>query len=174
MNKKVDIKKLKYPLWFHIVFYSLTVIVPLILIMIEGFGAKSSAFRWTFGAISLILVGWLAVYNWLLKGTKSKIVDRKSKLEHDYEIEVGDSDKIKFIWFSNELKLNVISIINTSIWGIFFALILTGIADGIMAIKGAIIIICTLYVVAFALKVCLILSLRGSEVKGDGENEQTE
>lgn len=171
--KKPEIKKLKYPLWFHITFYCLTVIIPLILIMVEGFGAKSSTFRLTFGVLSMLLVAWLAIYNWLLRGIKTKVEDRKGKLEHDYEIDVGNLEKIKYIWFSNEMKLAIISAVNVAIWGIFFAVILSGIAEGVMAIKGAILIICTLYVIAYTFKFCTILFLRGEE-KGDitdGEKE---
>lgn len=164
--KKPDIKKLKYPKWFHITFYCLTVIVPLILIMVEGFGAKTSSFRWTFGVVSMLLVAWLAIYNWLLRGLKQKVEDRKSKLEHDYEIDVGNLEKIKYIWFSNEMKLSIISAINIALWGTLFAVVLTGIAEGVMAIKGAIVIICTLYVIAYTLKLGTILYLRGEE-KGD-------
>lgn len=165
--KKLDIKKLKYPKWFHITFYCLTVIAPLILIMVEGFGAKTSSFRWTFGVISMLVVVWLAIYNWLLRGLKQKVEDRKSKLEHDYEIDVGNLEKIKYIWFSNEMKLSIISAINIALWGVLFAVVLTGIAEGVMAIKGAIITICTLYVIAYTLKFCTILYLRGEEEKGD-------
>lgn len=165
MNKP-DIKKLKYPTWFHITFYCLTVIVPLILIMVEGFSAKTSSFRWTFGVVSMLLVAWLAIYNWLLRGLKKKVEDRKSKLEHDYEIDLGNLEKIKYIWFSNEIKLSIISTINVAIWGVLFAVVLTGIAEGVIAIKGAVVTICTLYVIAYTLKFCTILYLRGEE-KGD-------
>lgn len=163
---KQDIKRLKYPLWFHIFFYCLTVIIPLVLIMIEGFGAKSPAFRWTFGALSLILVAWLAIYNWLIRGIKKKVEERKSKLEHDYEIDVGNLEKIKYIWYSNEIKLAIIQAVNVFVWGAFFILILTGIANGVMAIKGAIVIICSLYIIAYIVKFITILWLRGEE-KGD-------
>lgn len=172
MNKP-DIKKLKYPLWFHITFYCLTVIVPLILIMVEGFGAKTSTFRWTFGVLSMILVAWLAIYNWLLRGIKKKVEDRKSKLEHDYEIDVGNLEKIKYIWFSNEMKLAIISAVNVALWGAFFAVVLSGIAEGVMAIQGAVITICTLYVIAYTMKFCTILFLRGEE-KGDIDDGEKE
>lgn len=169
---KPEIKKLTYPVWFHITFYCLTVIVPLILIMIEGFGAKSSTFRWTFGVLSMLLVGWLAIYNWLLRGIKKKVEERKGKLEHDYEIDVGNLEKIKYIWFSNELKLAIISAVNVALWGTFFAVVLSGIAEGVMAIKGALITICTLYVIAYTFKFCTILFLRGEE-KGDISDGET-
>lgn len=171
--EKPDIKKLKYPIWFHVIFYCLTVVVPLILIMVEGFSAKTSSFRWTFGVVSMLLVSWLAIYNWLLRGIKKKVEDRKSKLEHDYEIDVGNSDKIKYIWFSNEMKLAIISAVNIVLWGTLFGVVLTGIAQGVMAIQGALITICILYVVAYILKFCTIIFLRGEE-KGeidDGEKE---
>lgn len=168
--KKQDIKRLKYPTWYHIIFYCFTVVVPLILIMIEGFGAKSTSFRWTFGVLALILVAWLAIYKWLLQGIQKKVEERKDKLEHDYEIDVGNLDKIKYIWFSNEIKLAIIQAINVAVWGAFFAVVLTGIAEGVMAIKGAVILICTLYVIAYAFKFCVILYLRGNEDKGDDAN----
>lgn len=168
--KKPVIKKLKYPLWFHIVFYCLTVLVPLVLIMVEGFSSHVSYFRWTFGVLAIIVLSWSAIYKWLLTGLRKKIADRKLQLEHDYEIDVGNPDKIKYIWFSNEQKLAIVDAANIGLWGLFIAVIAVGIAEGFMAIKGAVLCIAAVYVIAYVMKFLTITFLKGYE-KGDDNNE---
>ena len=154
--KKPDIKRLRYPLWFHIVFYCLTVLIPLILIMVEGFSSHVSYFKWTFGVLALLVLTWSAIYKWLLSGMRKRIEERKHQLEHDYEIDVGNPEKIRYIWFTNEQKL----------------VIAVGIAEGFMAIKGATICIAALYVIAYVIKFLTITFLKGYE-KGDKNNGET-
>lgn len=170
--KKPDIKRLRYPLWFHIVFYCLTVLIPLILIMVEGFSSHVSYFKWTFGVLALLVLTWSAIYKWLLSGMRKRIEERKHQLEHDYEIDVGNPEKIRYIWFTNEQKLAIVEAANIGLWGLLIAVIAVGIAQGFMAIKGATICIAALYVIAYVIKFLTITFLKGYE-KGDKNNGET-
>lgn len=168
--KKPDIKKLKYPLWFQIVFYCLTVVIPVCLIIVEGLTSKSSKFKITFGVIALIVLVWSAINKWLLSRIRHNIDERKIQLEHDYEIDVGNPDKIKYIWFSNEQKLAIFDTLNIGLWGLLFAVIAIGVSSAVMSIKGALICIFALYIIAFVSKFMIITILKGYD-KGDETNE---
>lgn len=167
--KKPVINKLEYPLWFHLVFYCSTVVIPVVLIFLEGVSSRYAWFKWTFGVIAFIIISWSAIYKWLLTGLRSKIIERKTKLEHDYEIDVGNLQKIKYIWFSNEQKLAIVDALNVGFWGMFIAIITYGISKGFMAIKGAAVCITVLYVIAYLTKFIVITFLKGFE--GDVEDD---
>lgn len=172
-KKRPQIKRLQYPLWFRIVFYILTILVPLILVMVEGYKSPSTGFKWTFGIVSGLVVLWSFVDKFIVANFKSKIQDRKAKLEHDYEIDVGNPDKIKYIWFTNEQKLAVFELVHMALWGALLAIVLTAIANGIMLIKGTILMIAICYVVAYTLKFIAITIARGGEDYEDDEQSGT-
>lgn len=165
--KKPVINKLKYPTWFQIAFYCLTVVIPVCLILLEGLTSEHSWFKWSFAVIATTVIAWSAIYKWLLTGMRDKITERKTKLEHDYEINVGDENKIKYIWFSNEQKLAIVDAINILVWGAFITLVSHGIANGFMAIKVASLSITALYVIAYVIKFLLITHMKGYEYNDD-------
>ena len=164
MKKKPDIKRLKYPLWFQIVFFVLTIIIPLILLMVEGYKSPSTSFKWTFGIISGLVVIWAFVNKFIVSRFVEKAKEREVKLVHDYEIDVGNPDKIKWLWFTNEQKLTAFNAITIALYGSLLAVVLTAISKGLMAIRGAIILVAICYVLAFIMKFIVISVLKG---KGD-------
>lgn len=167
--KKPDIKRLKYPLWFQIVFFILTVIAPLVFLMVEGYQAKCEdgtpaiGFKLTFGVMSSLVIVWSFINHFIIKRLKDKIEERQVKLEHDYEIDVGNPTKIKWLWFTNEMKLAIFNTISITLYGTLFAIVITAIAKQLMAIRGAIILIAIFYVVAYALKFIVITVKRGKD-----------
>lgn len=162
MNKP-DIKYLKYPLWFRIVFYILTIIIPLIAIMVEGFQSSSTAFKITFGMIVGLLVLWTFISRFLLDNYKHKLKDRQASLEHDYQIDIGNAEKIKWLWFNNEMKLALLEAIQILLIGSLASIVILAISEGLMAIKGVIILIVICYTIAYILKFFLIVYLKGNE-----------
>lgn len=166
---KLEIKRLRYPLWSQIVFFLLTVIVPLVLVMVEGYKSPSTGFKWTFGIISGLVVIWSFVHKFILSKWEDKWRERQVKLEHDYEIDVGNAAKIKWLWFNNELKLNAFTAVKVALWGSLLAVVITAIAKGLMQIKGAIVAIAICYVVAYVLKFLIITIQKGTEVYEDDE-----
>lgn len=161
--KKPNIKKLKYPLWFNIVFYVLTVLTPVIALLIQGFRSPSKIFRITFGVLAIALVLWLFAKRFILKHYEEKLIAKQTALEHDYEIEVGDSTKIKWLWFSNELWLTFFNIVTVMLIGGLISVLAVGIQNAVIAVKAITMLIAILYVVAYIIKVVLILSLRGKD-----------
>ena len=162
MNKP-EIKKLKYPLWFTIVFYVLTLAVPLVLIALEGFNSPSKTFRITFGLIITALIAWTFIRKFLLKDLESKLIAQKESLQHDYRIEVGNAENTKWLWFQNELWLTIIQLLSIVLIGLLFILISVGIETAVVKVKGACAGIALSYIVAYIIKFILIFCLRGKE-----------
>ena len=161
--KKPNITKLKYPLWFQIVFLFLTVVAPLITLLVSGLNSPSKVFRITFTVLCMILIFWAFIYKFVIKGIEDKLEKRKVALEHDYEIEVGNTDKARWLWFSNELLLSIIKAIHVLLIGALIALIAVGIQEAVLQIKGITFFITTLYLAAYISKFTIILILRGKE-----------
>ena len=170
--KKPNIKKLKYPLWFQITFLSLTVATPLITLIVQGLRSPSKIFRISFTFVCIALVAWIFIYKFIIKGIEDRLQKSKTALEHDYEIEVGNAEKCKWLWFSNELILAIIQAIHVALIGLLILLIAIGIQEAVLKIKGAAYFITLLYLVAYILKFVLILSLRGKEQEVTDETRE--
>lgn len=165
--KKPDIKKLKYPLWFNITFYVLTVILPLVLVMVQGYKSPSKYFRWTFGIITGLIIVWSFLKKFILNGKLKLLKDKKATLEHEYEIELGNIDKVKYLWYTNEELLTILTCFETAIFGGLIALIAYGAATGLFAIKAITCGIAICYVVAYIVKFIVIATLKNKEYKED-------
>ena len=171
--KKPDIKKLKYPLWLQIIFYVLTVVGPLTLIAVEGFKSPQVAFRFTFGVIATMLLTWTFLKKFILVKYIKKLTDKKSTLEHEFEVEVGNPDKVKYLWYQNELYLSLFEALNVALIGSLIAVIAYGIQSGSYKVKAITLIIAILYVLAYIAKMLYIFATRDEEYKEETE-ENTE
>ena len=169
MKNKPVIKRLKYPTWFKIVFYILTVLLPISLIMTEGYQSNSAKFKVTFSILVSLGILWSFLSRFILSGLEETINNRKAKLEHDYEIECGDSQKIKYIWFSNEQKLVTLHLIKILLWGTLGIVFLNELARGVIKIKSALSMIATFYIAAYTLKFAVIKYLKGGDENGEQE-----
>lgn len=163
--KKPNIKKLKYPFWFQIAFLLFTVAAPLITLVVQGLNSPSKVFRVSFTMICLLLVAWIFVYKFVIKGIEEKLQKKKVALEHDYEIDVGNSEKCKWSWFSNELILSIINAVHVVLIGSLILLVMIGIQEAALKIKGAALFITILYLIAYIAKFVMIITLRGKELE---------
>lgn len=175
--KKPNIKKLQYPLWFNITFYILTILLPIVLVMVQGYKSPNGAFRWTFGIITGLILVWSFLKKFLLKGKIKLLRDKKATLEHEYEIELGNTDKVKYLWFVNEELLTALNAIEVAIFGGLIALLAYGAASGLFAIKASTCMISICYIVAYTIKFIVITTLKGNEYKEeevDGQETERE
>ena len=90
---KPKIKTLKYPLWFNITFYILTIILPIVLVMIEGYKSPSQTFRWTFGIITGLIIIYTFVKKFILKYLEK--VKSLGIINHDFNL--GSYVALRFI-----------------------------------------------------------------------------
>lgn len=168
--KKPNIKKLKYPLWFTIVFYILTAVIPLIFIIVQGFNSPSTAFKFSFTVICSVLLLWIFARKFLLNSIEQKLQNKQVALEHDYEIEAGNSEKAKWLWYNNELWLSIINATQVVLVGGLILLLAIGIETAAITVKGLSFLIAILYLIAYVIKFIVILKLRGTEDTEENNN----
>jgi len=162
------IKKLGYPLWFNIVFPILTILVPIVLIAVESLQAPStttgSVFKVSFVALSVGIIAWFFAKKFLVKNWEERLVAKQAALEHDYSISVGDPELTKYHWYNNETKLTLINIVNIVLYGGLTFLIMLGISSALIEVKGVVLLITGIYVVAFTIKFMLLMIRKGDNV----------
>lgn len=170
--KKPNIKKLKYPLWFNIIFSILTVAIPLIFIVVQGFNSPSTTFKVSFTMICAILLLWIFVRKFIIRKYEDKLQNRKASLEHDYELEIGNQQKAKWLWYNNEIILSIFNAIQVLLIGGLILLMAIGIESAAIKVKGLSFLITILYLIAYAIKFIVLLKLRGSELDEEVKDEQ--
>lgn len=169
--EKPKIKNLKYPVWFNIIFLSLTVGLPIGTLLWLGLKSPNPTFRVTFTVISIMLVAWIFIRKFALKHFEDEIKQKKMLLEHDYEIEAGDPEKCKWLWFTNEIKLSVINLIQIVLVGGLIILTMVGIQEGAIKVKGVTSLIAMLYLIAYIFRFIYLLTTRKINEKGEVDNE---
>lgn len=170
--KKPNIKKLKYPLWFNIIFSILTVAIPLIFIVVQGFNSPSTTFKVSFTMICAILLLWIFVRKFIIHKYEEKLENRRASLEHDYEIEVGNPQKAKWLWYSNEIILSIINAIHVLLIGGLILLMAVGIESAAIKVKGLSFLITILYLIAYIIKFIVLFRLRGNDIDSEVSDEQ--
>lgn len=157
----VNIKKLKYPWWIEVIYYGLTVVAPIILLVVQGLHSPYKVFRVSFTFICTLLLTWIFVKKFLLNQYIKKIQTEKVALEHDYSIEVGNPDKCKYIWLSNELKLVLCNLTDVGLLCAVIILIAVGVKNMSFNVKGTSFMVIIFYLLAFIAKILYLLIKRG-------------
>lgn len=173
--KKPNIKQLKYPLWFTLLFFTLTVLAPIILVIIEGMkapaGVAGTVFKISFMSICIAIIAWFFIKKLLINKIETKLIAKQANLEHDYAIDNGNLDKIKYLWFQNEKKLALFQLVSIILYGGLIVIILMGVASSLMKIQTKLLIIMTLYVIAYTIKFMLLILTKGGD---DNETENAD
>lgn len=158
---KPNIKKLKYPLWYNIVFAILTVAIPLGLFVYECLSAAHTqagvVFKVTFVGLTLAIIAWLFLNHFVIKKFKEKVRAKQLLLEHDYSAQVGNPDALKAMWYANERWLTLFEIAGVLLYGGLGALILIAVQSAIIKVKGILIIIAICYTIAYTIKYLLLI-----------------
>jgi len=168
-NIRPVIRKLGYPLWFTIVFFILTIAVPIGLVMWEGLKAPptttGSVFKVSFMIFSICIVAWFFIRRFLIVDIESKLLAKQAALEHDYSIKVGDAQAIKYMWYHNQATLAIFNLINVALYGGFMFIIMLGVSSALIETKQVVLIITGLYVLAYALKFMVLTLGRDDNVE---------
>lgn len=165
IKKPVGLKTLKYPIWFEIVFACLTILAPMTLIIVEGLNAPAGIAGTTFKVSFMVLIigiaAWVAIKKIWIKNLESKLLAKQLALEHDYSIDIGNLEKIKYLWYQNEVKLTILNLVSIVLYGGLAMILLLGVSSQLMEIKGLAMILAGIYVVAYTFKFVLLLSRSG-------------
>ena len=76
-KEKPNIKKLQYPLWFNITFYCLTILVPIVSIMTQGFQSHNTMFKISFGLVASSLLLWSFIHKFIISNIIATINIKK-------------------------------------------------------------------------------------------------
>lgn len=178
MKSKQDIKKLKYPLWYNIVFAILTIVIPLGLFVYECLSAAHTqagvVFKVSFVSIVIAIIAWLFVNHFVIKKYKAKILTRQTQLEHDYSAEIGNAEALKTMWYSNERLLTLFEVITVILYGGLGALIIVAIQTSLIKVRGILIIIATCYVLAYTIKYMLLISRKEASDETNDRTKESE
>ena len=173
---KPNIKKLKYPLWYNIVFAILTVAIPLGLFVYECLSAAHTqagvVFKVTFVGLTLAIIAWLFLNHFVIKKFKEKVHAKQLLLEHDYSAQVGNPDALKAMWYANERWLTLFEIAGVLLYGGLGALILIAVQSAIIKVKGILIIIAICYTIAYTIKYLLLILRKEAADETDNGAEE--
>lgn len=173
---KPNIKKLKYPLWYNIVFAILTVAIPLGLFVYECLSAAHTqagvVFKVTFVGLTLAIIAWLFLNHFVIKKFKEKVRAKQLLLEHDYSAQVGNPDALKAMWYANERWLTLFEIAGVLLYGGLGALILIAVQSAIIKVKGVLIIIAICYTIAYTIKYLLLIMRKEATDETDNGAEE--
>ena len=173
---KPNIKKLKYPLWYNIVFAILTVAIPLGLFVYECLSAARTqagvVFKVTFVGLTLAIIAWLFLNHFVIKKFKEKVRAKQLLLEHDYSAQVGNPDALKAMWYANERWLTLFEIAGVLLYGGLGALILIAVQSAIIKVKGILIIIAICYTIAYTIKYLLLILRKEATDETDNGAEE--
>lgn len=156
----VKINKLKYPWWMQVIYYGLTVVAPIILLVVQGLYSPHKVFRISFTFICTLLLSWIFIKKFILNQYVRKIQNEKVALEHDYAIEVGNPEKCKYLWLSNELKLVIGDMIDVGLLCAVIILIAVGVKNMTFNVKGTSFMVIIFYLLAFLARIVYLLIKR--------------
>lgn len=151
-------------MWFNIVFLIMTVLIPIGLIVYEGLKAPDTkfgiAFKTSFMVLSTSILVWVFIKKFLITKFETKLLAKQVALEHDYSIDNGNPDKIKYLWYNNERLLAIFNLVNVVLYGGFVAVISVGISSALMKVRFITMVIMILYTLAYTLKFLILISRR--------------
>lgn len=175
-KKKLGIKTLHYPLWFNILFSCLTILAPGVLIVIEGLkapdGVLGTTFKLSFMTVCIAIMVWSIIYKIIVEKAKTKLLAKQIALEHDYSIDNGNPKKIKYLWYQNEMKLTLFTLISVVLYGGLAVLLLLGVASKLMEIKGVLMILLSLYVIAYTIRFLVIIGGYSDDEEGEEDGQE--
>lgn len=173
MASPIKPKTLHMPLWQELVYLCFIAVGPIVITSLELFTSHSSAFKWSFGTLALILMAVMIIKKFVLN---NKIKDFKTKcvlLEHDYSIQVGNPTFIKLLWKKYNLYLYLYNTVTVSLaLGLFYIFIMA-LLNQIIAFKGAATLIMISLIIGMIFKVITFaVALKTTNSEEGAENEE--
>lgn len=137
----VKVERLKLCLWQELLYLFFVMLVPAAVSACEVFSSHSTVFKITFSSIGSILMTVIIVRKFVFKSHVMKLQDKCLLNEHDYEIDVGDKDKLRKTWAIYNIIILAYHAIVMLLSVVLTWLFVNALADQIIKFKGAITII---------------------------------
>lgn len=166
-KKKVKAKKLKCKLWQELIYLALVMIAPIIITSIELFQSHSTVFKWSFASIGSIIICYIIIRKFVINEKIQKAKQEIIAIEHDYSLNIGDEKLAKQKWKHLNLIVYIYNAIMVLLWMALIYLFVQALIDGLIAFKGAALLI---LVFVFAGMVFKCIMYLGSEFE-DSDDE---
>lgn len=154
-------KNLKMPLWQDLVYMAFVAIAPIVICCLELFESHSSVFKITFASLGALLVTFIVIKKYVLKSYFSRVQAEILQLEHDYSISVGNDTLIENKWKKLKLICYITNAITVVLAMLLTSLFVTALVDGLIAFKGAVLLILAFVLVGIVFKIiCYLASMK--------------
>ena len=168
MSKTTE--KLKLNIWQELLYLLFVMLVPVVISAIEVFSSHSTMFKITFSSIGTVLIAIIVIRKFVLKSQIEKLQNKCLMDEHDYEIDVGNKQKLKHNWAVCNMIILAYHAIVLILSLILAWLFITALSDQVIAFKGASTIILASCLIGIVLKFCFYAFIARYKEESDGEN----
>lgn len=166
---KVTAKKLKQPLWQELVYLAFVAVAPIVITCIELFQSHSTLFKWSFASIGAIFVTYLVLRKFVINEKIKKAKAEILQIEHDYSLNIGDEKLAKQKWKHLNLIVYIYNAVMVLLAMALVYLFVTALVDGLIAFKGAILLILIFVFVGMVFKAITYLGAEFEEVEDDSD-----
>lgn len=161
-------RKLKLKWWQELVYYCLIAIAPIVITCIELFQSHSTIFQWSFASIGAILITYIVIRKFVLEAKIKQIKAEIHDVEHDYSLAIGDDNLAKNKWKKLNLIVYAYNAVMVLLWMLLIALFVQALADGLIAFKGASLLIFLFVLVGMMWKILIYLGSIFSDKTNEG------
>lgn len=156
-------RHLRLSLWQEIVYFMLVAIAPTIVTSIEVFSSHNTPFQITFTSVGCLLLVVIILKRFVFRNWINKLNEKCVLLEHDYSINCGDQNLCKREWAVCNMIQYVYNIIVLLLSIVLLYFLLSAISSGIMAFRGASILILLFVLSAIIFRlVCYIIMYKST------------
>lgn len=166
---KVKVEKLKLKLWQELLYLLFVMVIPIIISGIEIFGSHSTPFKITFSSVGCILIAAIIIRKFVFKSYIAKLQEKCLMNEHDYEIDVGDKDKLKKTWATYNMIILAYHAIVMLLSLMLAWLFISALADQLVQFKGAATIILASCLIGIAVRFIFYAAM--TQAKEDADDD---
>lgn len=169
---KVNVDRLRLTWWQELLYLLFVMIIPVVIAACEIFTSHNTVFKVTFSSVGCILIVVILVRKFVFHAKVEKWQEKCIMKEHDYEINVGDKDKLRKTWaIYNMLILAYHSIV--LILSLVLAwLFITALCDQFVQFKGASALILASALVGIAVRFVIFAAMTRTKEEQDAEAGQ--
>lgn len=134
---KVTVDKLRLTWWQELLYLLFVMVIPVVIASCEIFSSHDTVFKITFSSIGSVLLAAVLVRKFVFKSKIEKLQAKCVLNEHDYEIDVGDKDKLRKTWAIYNILILVYHAVVLVLSMLLAWLFITALADQLIQFKGA-------------------------------------
>lgn len=165
---KVKVEKLKLKLWQELLYLLFVMFVPVAISACEIFSSPNTAFKITFSSVGCILITVIIIRKFVFKSHIEKLQEKCLMNEHDYEIDVGNKNKLRKTWAVYNMIILSYHIVAVLLSAILAWLFVNALANQIIKFKGAATIIFVSVLIGILIRFLFFASMTRVKEKDNG------